>query len=689
MAGPSLHRSLQFRYATALVLVALLSVASFSSLMVVMSSQEADAPTINVSGRQRMLSQRVSLMALRYATAPNEAERDVVGKLLDDAIDLMERSHRGLVEGDDGLGLRGEKTPQVAALYYAPTELDSRVVGYLADARELRALPPEQLSADLPLLQGMLARSQKPLLRDLNAAVKAYEVEGSGRVTFLQQAQLGLLILTVVLLLAEGALIFEPMVQRIVSMVDQLHEQHSIVEAREAALQLVLDSTADGFLPITEEGRVREHGVSSVIATWFGEPTAGTPFWELLFPDDPRALVQAELCFEQLKDGFLPEELLLAQMPSAFERNGQHFRVGYRRIADETSSWLLTIRDVTAEVVAAREREASEELQTILLKTMRERESYDAFVDETERLLQSAEEAETLPQLLRQLHTLKGNTALFGFMSLSRMIHHAEDQLLDEPDTAIAPIVVALRDRWQHDLERISEFVGARQLGVWLDDSEISAHLALVMANTPASELEAQVRRWRFEPAQRRMKNLAASAERIAARLNKEVSVEVSAGFLRLPPKRFGPFWTALVHVVRNAVDHGLETPSDREAAGKPRQGVLQFCAGIEDEELVVDVRDDGKGIDWVQLRKKAADRGVDVDESTGPVALIFANGVSSRDEVTELSGRGVGLAAVKEAVDDLNGRIEVKTEPGQGSLFRFRFPLAGIPELAALDVAA
>lgn len=135
-----------------------------------------------------------------------------------------------------------------------------------------------------------------------------------------------------------------------------------------------------------------------------------------------------------------------------------------------------------------------------------------------------------------------------------------------------------------------------------------------------------------------------------------------------------------LLHLVRNAVDHGLETPVEREQAGKSPIGQLYLSATHEGGSLVVEVREDGRGMNREKILKKARERGLvppDRDLTEDEILrLIFLPGFSTAEKVTEVSGRGVGLDVVKKGIENLRGQLDVTSKTGQGSRFRLRLPL-------------
>jgi two-component system chemotaxis sensor kinase CheA len=141
-----------------------------------------------------------------------------------------------------------------------------------------------------------------------------------------------------------------------------------------------------------------------------------------------------------------------------------------------------------------------------------------------------------------------------------------------------------------------------------------------------------------------------------------------------------------LVHILRNAMDHGLETPQDRLAAGKPAQGTIILSASHEAGNIVIEVRDDGRGMDRAKIVARAVERGLiapDAELADAEVfELIFAPGFSTAERVTEVSGRGVGMDVVKRNVEAMGGRVRVASVPGAGSTVRLTVPLT----LAIID---
>jgi chemotaxis protein histidine kinase CheA len=169
----------------------------------------------------------------------------------------------------------------------------------------------------------------------------------------------------------------------------------------------------------------------------------------------------------------------------------------------------------------------------------------------------------------------------------------------------------------------------------------------------------------------------------LAKDLGKQVRLVVEGADVELDRRVIDDLRDPMVHLIRNAIDHGIEPPDVRRAAGKPPQGTLTLAARTEGDRAIVEVRDDGAGIDADAIRRVAVRRGV-LDEVEAAalgderaIDLIFAPGFSSRETVTDVSGRGVGLDVVRDRVDRLEGSLSVWSQPGRGTRFELRVPLS------------
>jgi two-component system chemotaxis sensor kinase CheA len=176
----------------------------------------------------------------------------------------------------------------------------------------------------------------------------------------------------------------------------------------------------------------------------------------------------------------------------------------------------------------------------------------------------------------------------------------------------------------------------------------------------------------------------------LSRQAGKEVDIEIHGSETELDKTVMDIIGDPLIHIVRNAIDHGIETPEERHASGKPLQGKIVLSAYHQGNQVVIEVEDDGKGIDVKRVKEKAIQQHLITPKEAETlqdqeiVALIFHPGFSTVETISPLSGRGVGLHIVKRYLEKLNGSIELETTPGKGSQFTIRLPLtlAIIPAL-------
>ena len=178
----------------------------------------------------------------------------------------------------------------------------------------------------------------------------------------------------------------------------------------------------------------------------------------------------------------------------------------------------------------------------------------------------------------------------------------------------------------------------------------------------------------------------------LSAKLGKEVKLELVGTETELDRTVVDALGDPLVHLVRNAIDHGLERPDDRVAAGKPRHGTVVIAARHAGGSVVIEVRDDGNGIDPQAVARKALSLGLIDEEAAaavdmrGAVELLFTSGVTTAESTSDISGRGVGMDAVRDKIRQLGGEVVIESTRGAGTLAQIRLPLT-LAIVSALQV--
>ncbi|TVQ70540.1 MAG: chemotaxis protein CheA, partial [Chromatiaceae bacterium] len=223
---------------------------------------------------------------------------------------------------------------------------------------------------------------------------------------------------------------------------------------------------------------------------------------------------------------------------------------------------------------------------------------------------------------------------------------------------------------------RAEETFGVRELS-----REIKAQYGTL--NRIADEMQDAIMQVRLLPVSFVFQRFPRLIRDTAHKLGKEVRLVLEGESTEADKNVIESLADPLVHIIRNSLDHGLETPDERRAAGKPVAGRLTISARSESDRVVIEIADDGRGIDPEVIRRKAYEKGI-IDEQAlerltdqEALNLVFAPGFSTAGQVSDLSGRGVGMDVVRTAVAQVNGSIDLKSRPGEGTRLRLSLPLS------------
>jgi two-component system, chemotaxis family, sensor kinase CheA len=205
---------------------------------------------------------------------------------------------------------------------------------------------------------------------------------------------------------------------------------------------------------------------------------------------------------------------------------------------------------------------------------------------------------------------------------------------------------------------------------------------ALSFQSRVLGELQKSVMKIRMVPVDQLFRRFPRVVRDVARMRNKDIAVEIAGQNTDLDKGILDSLADPISHLVRNAADHGIETPAERKAAGKPPQGVIRLDAYHDGDQVVIEISDDGSGLDRQKIVRSAIDRSLITQEESERLneaeilQLIFTPGLSTADEVTEISGRGVGMDVVKSTIESLKGNIQIRSEAGKGTTFRLYVPL-------------
>jgi HAMP domain-containing protein/HPt (histidine-containing phosphotransfer) domain-containing protein len=487
---------------------------------------------------------------------------------------------------------------------------------------------------------------------------------------------------------------FNRMVEQLDASYKELQEMNRTLEHKVTArtaelalknrdLELVLDNVDQGFITLSPQGVVCGQP-SRIVSTWFGDRYAGVPLADYVGKVAESFGAKFRLAWAQVEEDVLPLEVSLDQLPSRLEGADRTWSVRYLpfRRNGSLEGVLVVVDDITERLAHEREEAQQTELMHAFRKFMTDRTGFMAFMSDATTMVKKvgmgAVEPEQLVSFKRMLHTIKGNAGVMGLPMVARLCHTLEDQLAEAGETS-ETTVRELTGHWNAIRRHVQQFVDeTRQPFVELSEPEYASLVSYLSGSDGQAEMLRQVLTWRLEPAARSLERLAEQAKALAERLGKgDVDVEVRASRVRLDPRTWMPFYSDLVHLVRNAIDHGLETPEERREAGKPVNAKLVLRAEMTAESLLFEVSDDGRGIDWQRIAEKARKQGLPHRTPADLTLALYADGISTADEVTDISGRGVGMAAFKNRVDALHGTVEVRSAKNAGTSWLIRFPVA------------
>ncbi|MFW5427008.1 MAG: chemotaxis protein CheA [Methylophagaceae bacterium] len=233
-------------------------------------------------------------------------------------------------------------------------------------------------------------------------------------------------------------------------------------------------------------------------------------------------------------------------------------------------------------------------------------------------------------------------------------------------------------------MNMVGELVLVRNRITTLESSIEDEEMAKAVNNLAVvtGDLQTAVMKTRMQPIKKVFGKFPRVVRDLARSLNKEINLELRGEETDLDKNLVEALADPLVHLVRNAVDHGVEMPDVREAAGKPRLGQVVLGAAQEGDHILLTISDDGAGMDADILREKAVEKGMMDEESASRLtdseayALIFAPGFSMKQEISDISGRGVGMDVVKTSISKLNGVIDIDSNVGTGTTLTIKVPL-------------
>jgi two-component system chemotaxis sensor kinase CheA len=461
-------------------------------------------------------------------------------------------------------------------------------------------------------------------------------------------------------------------------------ERTAELQQSNEAMRLVLDNVEQGLAIIAPNGSLG-WARSRAFDAWFevGVGDADDHVARRLAQRDAALAAWLRHGWDQVSDAFFPTEVALDQLPRRIHVNQRHYQLGYKAMldGDKLDGVLLVVSDVTAEMERLKRDAEQRELISTFEHLMRDRGGTVEFFQECETLVNHTlrDEKRDRQSVLRALHTLKGNAATFGVTSVAEAAHRLETEVASGADLPDTNMLAELEQSWHVFAERMGRLLGTDGEPVTeVALSELEALMKAAQTGTPGSQLSAMLARLKLERATVRLRRIGDQARSLAQRLGRaSLQIEVKAqGDVRFERQRWAGFWAAFIHPIRNALDHGIEAADERVRAGKPPHGTLTISVRGDAQSITVELSDDGRGVDFERVREKARALGLPHESEAQLIEALFNEGFSTTDRATELSGRGMGMSALREAARGLGGVVTLSSKAGQGTTLRVRFPM-------------
>lgn len=494
--------------------------------------------------------------------------------------------------------------------------------------------------------------------------------------------------------------VFNQMILKINKLVDELkvysNQLEAVIKKRTSELRkaiglqgAMINSLDQGFFMIDNKYRVQDvysKSMKDILGENFEKESIITQLSSQKYSEST-----IKTFLENAFKESIPFSSLKALGPKRIETNGKIIDIiiePIRNRENHITLLLFILSDVTEKLVLERQVEEDKLNGILILNIMSRQQGFMSMIKEISNYFTEISNVVNVTkyELFRFAHTLKGAFLMYDMNSFVKLIHNYEDRIKILDDNENIDIFkndfCLFVDEYLTDFfKRFPFLIGGqdwKHLAIFRNFEENNLYLF-------AQELELQ----KMNDASFLFKNhfiysskieifssLLFDIDTVAKKLNKEVLVEVVGGEDRIDPRLIIKHIPYLMHLTRNSIDHGIEDSNVRIESGKQKCGTLTIDTIVTANELLIILSDDGKGINTEELIKKSIEKGINVAKVLNPIELIFEAEVSTKNVVSEFSGRGVGLSAVKDYFEGLGGSIRVSSTLNQGTCFNIRIPV-------------
>ena len=460
-----------------------------------------------------------------------------------------------------------------------------------------------------------------------------------------------------------------------------------MVEEKTATISMIIDNVRSGFLLVDRDMKIEE-GFTKSCYELFGDNIKSGMRFSRLFDFSAREEDHFETCYRQVFDDIIPEHISIDQSPQRVPVGDSMIGLAASAVRDKEGKIqciLFTVNDITALVKAEKWNKHNESMLNILGHKF----AFAKFLDDSKELIREANGIVDFPKSIGRLkvilHTLKGNAAAFGLSEIVHFIHNVE-----EKEEIFASDIEDVELQFKKYLDNTFEILGIRYDASAEKTYKISEtkvdELAIALENVNSLEKFKQVfSLWQYEidlkEASIIIGPIEDMVERLARRQFKKVDFIYTGKSTNVDSKKFGKIAQVLPHLVRNCIDHGLEEPTLR--GKKEAMGNLELNIIDHPEYWSLEVSDDGAGINIEKVTEKAIAKQIITRKDAENMSeeekllLILEAGVSTVEEANDVSGRGLGMTALHQVVEEVEGTLKITSKPNIGTKFEITIPKA------------
>ena len=472
------------------------------------------------------------------------------------------------------------------------------------------------------------------------------------------------------------------------------------LEDRNKKVNTLLNNAGQGFLYFNENMIIGDE-YSSEVKKIFNIDVAGKNITHLLYDDSEKQVFLTVTLQDILKENEIRQEILISLLENEFYINNKFIQLEYK-ILDE-KNFMLILTDITLQKELDKKIKDEQQILKMVVEVITDLEQFLEIKESYIQLIKSIDNYKSfnmLNDLKREIHTFKGLFAQKEMLHIVEQLHNFEtfinksikDKSLDKDiqnityDTMynwLDKDIQILKDILGDNIFNKSDYISISKTRITDLQDKIKLYIQNNKLNDKdiyniykdTEELKYHNIKILFRPYEKLV-------EQLSQRLDKIVNPLILDGDDIYIGDRYKPFINSLVHIFRNSLDHGIETPEERFEKEKDEAGTIKCNFIQNNNNLIISIEDDGAGIDIEKIKKLALEKSLYTQDKLNQLSeqeilmIIFKDDFSTSESVTDISGRGIGLASVLNELNKLNGKLEINNNFGYGIAFKFTIPL-------------